>query len=503
MENQIKIILNCFASGHFNKVIDKTKKILKTYPQNSYLYNLLGSAYSQNGDTQNATINFELSIKHSPKNIAALNNLANIYKKNTQYKLAEKYYMRILDLEPNYVNGLINYANLKIDLNEPESAIKMLDKAIEINPNNSMAHFNLATTYLTLGKNSKALEHALESLKIDPNFSPTDKLISVLKKYSINDDHFIKIKKNLMDENVSEFNKIYLNFSIAKAYEDMGDTNKFIEHIIVGNNLKKKNSRYNIVKDVNLISDIKSSFTNFDYSKINLSNNKKIIFVVGMPRSGTSLVEQILSSHSQIYGAGELPFLKKIILEKFNKDFFVNDSFSNLNQMSRNYLEKISSYPNQKSFILDKNPLNFIWIGFIKLLFPKAKIIHIKRNAKDTCFSCFKQLFENIHFADDQSDLAQFYNSYNDLMDFWNLSLKKSIHTLNYEDLINSPKLNIDHMLKFCELDFEEKCLNFNENQSPVKTKSASQVRLPIYKSSINSYKDYENKLRLLFNNLK
>ena len=113
--------------------------------------------------------------------------LANIYKKNTQYKLAEKYYMRILDLEPNYVNGLINYANLKIDLNEPESAIKMLDKAIEINPNNSMAHFNLATTYLTLGKNSKALEHALESLKIDPNFSPTDKLISVLKKYNIND----------------------------------------------------------------------------------------------------------------------------------------------------------------------------------------------------------------------------------------------------------------------------------------------------------------------------
>ena len=164
---------------------------------------------------------------------------------------------------------------------------------------------------------------------------------------------------------------------------------------------------------------------------------------------------------------------------------------------------KISSYSNNKDYILDKNPLNFLWIGFIKILFPMAKIIHIKRNSKDTCYSCFKQLFENINFADDQDDLAQFYNAYVQLMMFWNSNLENFICNINYEELIENPKSNIETMLNFCDLDFEEKCLNFNENKNAVRTMSISQVRLPLYKSSINSYKKYEKDLSKLFNNLK
>jgi len=245
-------------------------------------------------------------------------------------------------------------------------------------------------------------------------------------------------------------------------------------------------------------------FKNIDYSKVQLSNNnKKIIFVVGMPRSGTSLVEQILSSHSKVYGAGELPFLKQTILDKFNKEFFMHDSFSNLNEISKNYIDNISFLSGTSEYILDKNPLNFIWIGFIKLLFPNAKIIHIKRNSKDTCFSCFKELFENLHFTHDQNDLSTFYNSYIDLMSFWNSSLKNYIHTVNYEDLVDSTKSNVIQMLKFCELDFEENCLNFKENKSAVRTISISQVRNPIYKSSVGSYKYYEGNLKILFDSLK
>ena len=262
--------------------------------------------------------------------------------------------------------------------------------------------------------------------------------------------------------------------------------------------------RAKIKKDINLLNNIKLVFKNIDYSKVQLSNNdKKIIFVVGMPRSGTSLVEQILSSHSKIYGAGELPFLKQTILEKFNKEFFMHDSFSNLNKISKKYIENISFLSGTNEYILDKNPLNFIWIGFIKLLFPNAKIIHVKRNSKDTCFSCFKELFENLHFTHDQYDLSTFYNSYIDLMSFWNYSLKNYIHTVNYEDLVDSTKSNVKQMLNFCELDFEENCLNFKENKSAVRTISISQVRNPIYKSSVGSYKYYEGNLKVLFDNLK
>jgi hypothetical protein len=181
----------------------------------------------------------------------------------------------------------------------------------------------------------------------------------------------------------------------------------------------------------------------------------------------------------------------------------MRDSFSILNEISKNYIENISFLSGTNEYILDKNPLNFIWIGFIKLLFPNAKIIHIKRNSKDTCFSCFKELFENLHFTHDQYDLSTFYNSYIDLMSFWNSSLKNYIHTVNYEDLVDSTKSNVIQMLKFCELDFEENCLNFKENKSAVRTISISQVRNPIYKSSVGSYRYYEENLKILFDNLK
>mgnify|MGYP006146691763 FL=1 len=504
MENQIKIILKYFNAGNYKRVIEKSQKLQKKYSQSSYLDNLLGSAYLKIGDNKNAKINFESSITKSSENIAALNNLANLEKNNGNYKSAQKIYLKILKLDQNYINALVNYANLKMDMGDSDGAIKTLTKAITIDPSNYIALFNLATAYLTLGQKTKSLKYALKSSEINPNFTSIDKLISVIKTYNKDDDHFIKMKNKLNDLNINQFNKIYLNFAIAKAYKDMGENRKFIEHIITGNALKKKISNYDIKKDINLLNNIKLVFKNIDYSKVQLSNNnKKIIFVVGMPRSGTSLVEQILSSHSKIYGAGELPFLKQTILKKFNKEFFMHDSFSNLNEISKNYIENISFLSGTNEYILDKNPLNFIWIGFIKLLFPNAKIIHIKRNSKDTCFSCFKELFENLHFTHDQYDLSTFYNSYIDLMNFWNSSLKNYIHTVNYEDLVDSTKSNVIQMLKFCELDFEENCLNFKENKSAVRTISISQVRNPIYKSSVGSYKYYEENLKVLFDNLK
>ena len=503
MENQIKIILKYFNLGQYKKVIEKSKKLKIKYPNSAYLDNLLGSAYLKISDNKNAKINFESSLRKTPENIPALNNLANLEKNNSEYNLAEKIYLKIFKIDPDYINAHVNYANLKIDTNDSHGAIKILNKAMAISPKNSLVLFNLATAHLTLGHKSEALKYALRASKINPNFSPIDKLISGIKKYKKNDEHFIKIKNKLNDLNINQHNKVYLNFAIAKAYQDMGYKNKFIEHIINGNNIRKKISKYNIKKDINLINDIKFAFKTIDYSEMKLSNNtKKIIFVVGMPRSGTSLVEQILSSHSKVFGAGELPFLKKTVLNIFSKDFFKKNPFSHLNQISESYIEKISYYSDTKDYILDKNPLNFIWVGFIKLLFPRAKIIHIKRNSKDTCFSCFKELFENLNFTDDQYDLAKFYNSYSDLMNFWNLSLKDSIHTVDYEDLVNLTELNIKNMLKFCELDFEENCLNFKDNKAAVRTISVSQVRKPIYRSSIGSYKYYEENLKILFDNL-
>ena len=504
IQDQVKIILKHFNDGHYNKVIQTTNTLLKIYPKNSYLKNLIGSAFIQTGDIENAIINFESSIKLLPNNVAALNNLGNSHKKISNYKLAKSYYLRALKISPGYINSLVGYGNLKVLMQDSEGAIELFNKAISLNPNVYLAHFNLATTYLTLNIKDLAIKHAQITLEIKPDFSAADKLVSTLRKYKEHDPHFIKMKEGLNNSKIAQPNAIFLHFGLAKAYNDIGKPKKFIDHIISGNFLRKKLTKYDVNKDIDLMRKIQSLFKNINYSKVKpYKNDKKIIFVVGMPRSGTSLIEQILSSHSAIFGAGELPFLNKLFLKEFDKIHSIDSSFSVLSEITNSYIDKISSYSSNQNYILDKNPFNFFWIGFIKILFPKAKIIHVKRSPKDTCYSCFKQLFENINFADDMDDLSMFYNSYNKLMKFWNLTLKDTILNIDYENLIEDPKFNINKMLNYCDLNFEENCLNFNDNKNAVRTLSVSQVRLPLYKGSINSYKKHEKDLSKLFNNLK
>ena len=279
----------------------------------------------------------------------------------------------------------------------------------------------MATAYQTVGKYAESIDHAKLSIKSNPNFTPADKLISSLKKYNKDDPHLVDMKEKLNDEKISTLHKVYLHFSLAKAYEDLKDFDKYIEHIKKGNETRKKVSEYNVNSHINLINKIKLIFKNINYADIKLkNNNKNIIFILGMPRSGSSLLEKMLSGHEKILGTGELPFLRQLISEKFLDTFSIHGSHSQLNDMAEDYIRKTEAFKGNQKFIIDKNPFNFIYIGFIKILFPKAKVIDIKRDAKDTCFSCYKQLFENINFADTEKDLVEFYESYNNLMNFLN-----------------------------------------------------------------------------------
>ena len=241
------------------------------------------------------------------------------------------------------------------------------------------------------------------------------------------------------------------------------------------------------------------------------SNKTKPIFIIGMPRSGTSLVEQIISSHSNVFGCGELPILSKIIKDNFlseEREILdisknINDNPLLLDKSRKEYSNFIKNFKIQDEYITDKAPLNFRWIGFIKLIFPKAKIIHCHRDPKNNCFSIFKNLFEGgLYFSYDQDDLVQYYNQYSDLMNFWKLKYENFILDVKYEDLVSNNIKEIKKILEFCDLDYQEKCLLFHKNKTPIKTMSTAQARKPIYKTSINSFEKYSKYLKTL-NNLK
>ena len=235
-----------------------------------------------------------------------------------------------------------------------------------------------------------------------------------------------------------------------------------------------------------------------------------MIFILGMPRSGTSLVEQIISSHTQVYGAGELDYLEILIANNFNKNNVFNanilkdtNSKNNFNEISTQYHKFLETLEAKEKFITDKAPLNFLWIGFIKIFFPNAKIIHCVRDPKDNCLSLYKNVFDkNLNWTYSQSDLSEYYINYYQLMKFWNIKIPNFIYNVSYENLISKPDKEIKNLIKYCGLGWEDKCLKFYNNKKPIKTVSSAQARQRLYNSSISSSKNYEAYLSVLFSNL-
>tara|TARA_B100001996_G_scaffold364079_1_gene332804 strand:- start:567 stop:1265 length:699 start_codon:yes stop_codon:yes gene_type:complete len=231
-----------------------------------------------------------------------------------------------------------------------------------------------------------------------------------------------------------------------------------------------------------------------------------------MPRSGTTLVEQIISSHNKVYGAGELNYLSKSIRKNlYDKNKINEKKIFGINENSNNYVaEDYFNYLNSLSFnekiITDKAPLNFRWIGFIKIFLPESKIIHCSRNNRDNCLSLYKNSFDSdkLNWCYDQKELSKYYNLYFDLMNFWREKIPNFIYEAKYEEIISNQENETKKLLKFCDLNWDQNCLNFHKNRkTPIKTASIVQARKPIYSSSVKSNINYEKYFDELFNSLK
>ena len=225
-----------------------------------------------------------------------------------------------------------------------------------------------------------------------------------------------------------------------------------------------------------------------------------------MPRSGTTLAEQILSSHKKIYGAGELSFLEFAIKDNLLKNNkFINDTINEvdiekLTSIQSEYIKGIKSFDHNEKMIIDKAPLNFRWIGFIKMIFPNSKIIHCTRDPMDICFSNFKNNFSSktVGFSYNLEKIGIYYNLYKDLMLFWKERLKNDIFELSYEELIKDQEKTTKKLIEFCDLEWDENCLSPHKNEKIVSTASLAQVRSPVYKSSVKKWENYSEELKKL-----
>ena len=514
LEIKIRSIHNLIQNKKFVLAKEALDKLLKKFPNNSYLLNFRGLTCQYLEDNESALKFFTLALKYEEKNIAAMNNMANTHKRLLNYLEAEKIYKKILDIDHNYVHALNNYANLKIEINKHNEAIPLLEKAILISNQRNIKPLDimlsLAGVYQSINNLEKVRKILDEVFLIKEDFAPAHKLLSEITKYSSDDmnslSHIEDMKKLTLKGNLNDQNKIILSFALAKSLEDLKKYDESFDLLKIANNNKKKLINSNLKDEINIFQSLTKNFENVDFKEIKGEiNSKKIIFICGMPRSGTTLIEQILSAHPEVYGAGELLYLEKII----NKNFFGSNKIdkqkiidlqnSSSGKIIKEYLQFFEIYNIKENTITDKTPQNFKWIGFIKIFFPNAAIILCKRNPKDNCVSLFKNDFPSsiMNWAFDQEEIAEYYNEYHKLMNFWKDKIPKDIYELNYERLIEDDKGEIDKLLEFCNLDISEKCYNFTKfSKTPIKTVSVSQANKPIYKDSINSFDPYQKHLQ-------
>ena len=504
-ENKITILTNKLKVNNFNEVIRDGLSLIKKV-NHPILYNILSLAFQGKGDFDNSIKIIDEGLKFDPKNIFFLNNIGLSYYKKNELLKAKEYYDRAIEINPNYINTLNNLATLKKDLDLVDEAIELFEKSLKLNDKVLETNYNLASILQSIGKFDQSIKYFTKTLEINPKFTKADRNIAMMTSYKEDTEHFLKMKKKIFGLNLNKLELHELHFAIGKAYEDLKNYHDAFDNYSKANNLKKEITNYNIKKDQDEFDKLKKAFN----KNINIKssfNKKKIIFILGMPRSGTSLVEQIISSHHEVYGGGELIFLTDIIYQNFynDKNFLnISESEDIIPEAQNSYIKKISLIDNSAKSFTDKAPLNFKWIGYILNIFPNAKIVHCKRDPLDNCLSLFKNNFDgNLNFSNSLLDLGNYYKIYDDLMSFWKQKFPNKIYDLFYENLTKEHENETKKLLKFCELSWDENCLKHYQNKKSIKTVSFGQARKPIYKSSVNSsekYKDYLNELKSILN---
>jgi len=506
MENikkEVQKAVNLYKSGNFSESEVLSKKLISNNPKVPFLYNLLGLILSSQKKNDEAIKCYEEGLKIKPDYAMIFNNLGTIYKLKKEYLKAEDLYKKAIQLDDNIPETRNNLGNLYIDLDKHDEAIKNFKKSIEINPKFYVAHYNLGIFYKSAGKFNESKYYFNKSIKLNPKFYQAHRTYSLVHKYKIKDDH-IKTMEDLYNEiDKDTRGKMELSFSLGKAFEDIKNFKKAFKYFDIANKIRRRDIKFSYEEEKKEFSNIKKFFEKIHYDKtIHVADSDlSPIFILGMPRSGTTLVEQIVSSHTMVHGCGELNYFDNLMKSNFCKNgIFSIDKInkSDYQKIKSEYICMIKKDSRVNKFITDKLPINFKWIGFIKLILPNSKIIHCVRDSRDTCLSIYKNYFTNyeLNYAYNIDELISFYNLYDDLMKFWKKKLSNDIIEIRYESLIKNPKKIIHKLINDCNLSWQKNCLKFYANKRVIKTASDVQARKEIYSSSVNSWKNYKKYLK-------
>ena len=491
--------------GDSEAAIESYKKALKIKPDYAEAYNNMGSALQDKGDSEAAIKSYKQALKIKPDYADAYNNMGIALKDKGDSEAAIESYKEALKIKPDYAEAYNNMGIALNDKGDSEAAIKRYKQALKIKPDYADAYYNMASCLMSEGDFLGAIECCKKALKVEPNNAKAHRLLSLLTTYEEWTPHVVQMQNLYQDKTITEDQRCLLSFALSKVSEDLGDISESFNFLNMGNLLRKKILSYDINKDIKLFSELKKSYPRIAEAALkSVSETRKLtpIFILGMTRSGTSLVEQIVSSHSKVAGAGELNYVAQFGA-KYAKGLTRFNSQALLDFRMR-YLGALEKHSDDRSIVTDKMPDNFKYIGLLLSAFPEAKIIHVKRNPAATCWSNYKHYFpaKGLGHCYELNDLVTYYGLYQDLMLFWQGQFGNRIYNLNYDNLTINQEKEIGALLQYLNLRWEEGCLSPQNNKRRVRTVSHQQVRQKIYQGSSQDWRKFEPFIGGVFDSL-
>ena len=490
-------------ASRYRKAEDAFKKVLIEDGNNIDALRFMGILAFKSGNHDIAEAMLTKALKLDPTYSLAWANLAQVFSVTGQLDKAKKSFKNILNMTPK--NGLIwaEYGTVLTKLANYKEGRDAYLKALEFKPDSPRVHLSLGHVYKTMGEIDNSIDSYKNTILQNNLSGEAYWSLANLKTYSFSMNE-IKDMEETLKGDMSDIERSQMYFALGKAYEVKKDFDKSFKNYYEGNKVKKALIKYSSDDTTDNTKRILDFFNQENIQKLAKSstNDRDPIFILGMPRSGSTLVDQIISSHSKVDGTQELPNIIKIAAELNSNnqnnypEVLKELDDSKLSNLGKVYISETAWARDTAPFFIDKMPNNFIHIGLIKTILPNAKIIDTRRDPMDTCFSCFKQFFARGQlFTYSLEDLGNYYTDYIRAMNHWHNVYGKDIYTVHYDNVINETEETIRELIDYCELPFEKECLEFYNSSRPVKTPSAEQVRQPIYKSGLNYWKNYEKHL--------
>jgi tetratricopeptide (TPR) repeat protein len=490
--------------GRTRDAISHYQRAIALNPNHADAHSNLGSALALQGRTADAIAHFERALALRPDHADAHNNLGVALMGQGRGREAIAHYDRALAVRPDHGTIHSNLGTALAEQGRLADARTHLDRALFLDPDLADAHNSLGKILKDEGKFDEALEKFERAIALRPDYGEAHLNRSQVKSFQRGDAELAVMEELAAKNNISPVTAMYMHFALGKALEDTGDYVRAFEHLREGNALKRGQIRYNETATLGTFERIAALFNDSLFERFQgVGDPSPVpIFVLGMPRSGSTLIEQILASHPAIHGGGELTELEAaatIVLKEANRPVKYPECVPTLDgptlrRIGQAYLSRLPALMDGKIRIVDKMPGNFFKIGLIRLVLPNAKIIHTMRDPIDTCVSCYSKLFASGHrYTYDLTELGRYYRCYETLMAHWRSVLSPgAMLDVSYEDVVDDLEGQTRRLIEYCGLPWDDRCLSFHKTNRPVATASAVQVRTPLFRSSLARWRKYE-----------